>query len=420
MNNYLEEEKKQTKDTRFRMMQLNTNDRKRRLHYTFILLIWVGAFILIMFLIFACKFLPSWMPCKLIIALIFLTAMGASLYLYYDLQKRDPMDYDRLNLGPPDFAQPPTNTKMSENDFAAFTLGFCTSASCCSTGTKWDDVNKKCIGYRSSEFNHLTFAGCILWLDSNDTDSIKKNVDTNAISQWDDKSGNHYHFLQSVANNQPIHTVKTLNEKPVIVFQAQKSNYMMGNSTSKMFSVQNNSFAYFIVCKVVNNGGILNKALVTENNGTNPGNIFCTRFGNKLNMAIMHEKEDNYIQPIDDSTNDNGYRILSIVCNRKGGVDTAYCNGLVVGTTLTYNPDSYSHLPNTSNFFLGAASKNNNDNEIDLYLEGGIAEVLCYSNSSDLDTNVRQKIEGYLAWKWGLQGKLQTNHPYKNVGPLFA
>ena len=25
--------------------------------------------------------------------------------------------------------------------------------------------------------------------------------------------------------------------------------------------------------------------------------------------------------------------------------------------------------------------------------------------------------EGYLAWRWGLQGKLPVGHPYKNTSP---
>jgi hypothetical protein len=29
----------------------------------------------------------------------------------------------------------------------------------------------------------------------------------------------------------------------------------------------------------------------------------------------------------------------------------------------------------------------------------------------------RQRIEGYLAWKWGLRHPLPANHPYKNASP---
>jgi hypothetical protein len=33
------------------------------------------------------------------------------------------------------------------------------------------------------------------------------------------------------------------------------------------------------------------------------------------------------------------------------------------------------------------------------------------------DTTTRQKIEGYLAHKWGLQANLPVDHPYKSSAP---
>ena len=29
----------------------------------------------------------------------------------------------------------------------------------------------------------------------------------------------------------------------------------------------------------------------------------------------------------------------------------------------------------------------------------------------------RQQLEGYLAWKWGLEANLPVDHPYKNAAP---
>ena len=34
-----------------------------------------------------------------------------------------------------------------------------------------------------------------------------------------------------------------------------------------------------------------------------------------------------------------------------------------------------------------------------------------------VDTDTREKIEGYLAWKWGLEGDLPIGHPYKSAAP---
>jgi len=47
--------------------------------------------------------------------------------------------------------------------------------------------------------------------------------------------------------------------------------------------------------------------------------------------------------------------------------------------------------------------------------QGWIKEILFYNNV--LSTSDQQKIEGYLAWKWGLQSYLSAGHPYKSAAP---
>ena len=39
-----------------------------------------------------------------------------------------------------------------------------------------------------------------------------------------------------------------------------------------------------------------------------------------------------------------------------------------------------------------------------------ISEIILYQ--SQLTKDQYQQVEGYLAWKWGLQTSLPTNHPY--------
>lgn len=47
--------------------------------------------------------------------------------------------------------------------------------------------------------------------------------------------------------------------------------------------------------------------------------------------------------------------------------------------------------------------------------DGTIHEILCYS--STFTASQRQQVEGYLAWKWGLQGNLPS-HPYLSLKPF--
>jgi hypothetical protein len=55
---------------------------------------------------------------------------------------------------------------------------------------------------------------------------------------------------------------------------------------------------------------------------------------------------------------------------------------------------------------------------------GAPVNLICVSQFSEcivynvvLSTNQRQQVEGYLAWKWGLQGSLPANHPFKRWPP---
>lgn len=45
-------------------------------------------------------------------------------------------------------------------------------------------------------------------------------------------------------------------------------------------------------------------------------------------------------------------------------------------------------------------------------LDGYIAEAVAFSDAAN-----QEIIEGYLAWKWGMQGNLPPTHPYKNFPP---
>jgi hypothetical protein len=86
------------------------------------------------------------------------------------------------------------------------------------------------------------------------------------------------------------------------------------------------------------------------------------------------------------------------------GAVTGYIDGGSMETgTLSYNtPTAYSFT-----FGRGAVEK--------YFLTGFIQESLVFNYIlSDSD---RQKLEGYLAWKWGMQSLLPDAHPYKSAAP---
>jgi hypothetical protein len=69
---------------------------------------------------------------------------------------------------------------------------------------------------------------------------------------------------------------------------------------------------------------------------------------------------------------------------------------------------SVLNLPTTSQIIGANASAGE-------VFSGNFYDVLVYSTA--LSTTQRQDVEGYLAWKWGIQATLPANHPYRNSAP---
>ena len=60
---------------------------------------------------------------------------------------------------------------------------------------------------------------------------------------------------------------------------------------------------------------------------------------------------------------------------------------------------------------IGSTEKDNRER----YLEAGISELILFS--TDLGTDARELVEGYLAHRWGLTGNLPVGHTYKSTNP---
>ena len=98
---------------------------------------------------------------------------------------------------------------------------------------------------------------------------------------------------------------------------------------------------------------------------------------------------------------------LATVSYQNGGNTTGYYFG-----TQSYSVTStqtYTSSPWTG---IGGSSATGNR------FVGTMYELIFYN--SVLSTTDRQKIEGYLAWKWGLQANLPLAHPYYSAAPPGA
>jgi hypothetical protein len=108
------------------------------------------------------------------------------------------------------------------------------------------------------------------------------------------------------------------------------------------------------------------------------------------------------------------------VGTRPSGGDYAaaqmFINGTESAPTSSTNP---TFLLNLSNGFSvgGGAGSSDPLGTISSSIDGYIGEVVLVR---EITLATRQKLEGYLAWKWGLAANLPPDHPYRVDGSLFG
>jgi hypothetical protein len=106
----------------------------------------------------------------------------------------------------------------------------------------------------------------------------------------------------------------------------------------------------------------------------------------------------------------------SILKNNNADYTRDFAYTSLVGKHLVYRafrPNPMTSIPSswsTCAFF--------SYNNASYYFSGQYGEFIIFKN--ELDEDERQKVEGYLAHKWGLTANLPASHPYKSVAPLVT
>jgi hypothetical protein len=97
--------------------------------------------------------------------------------------------------------------------------------------------------------------------------------------------------------------------------------------------------------------------------------------------------------------------------NGNGGDATATCTGFSQPTYITNTTQGFSSAAATG-FQIGGRQQTGTQ-----YGNKYISEVV--GCNVKLSTEDREKLEGYLAWKWGVEGDLPAAHPYIEGPPLL-
>ncbi|MGB2327172.1 MAG: hypothetical protein ACPH3L_05250, partial [Flavobacteriaceae bacterium] len=223
-----------------------------------------------------------------------------------------------------------------------------------------------------------------LWLDASDPSSITK--DSNGlVSQWNDKSGNEHHATQSTESLKPISGTATINGNNALKFDGTDDRLENSSLTTGQ------PFSIFAVIK----DDISSGSFRTWWSGDSGGNRSFLQNNNGNNRSMW---ADSYLYNGSSTTNNEIW-----TAEFNGSSSVLYVDG-TPGTTGNVGNNSIN------GFWIGEENGSSYPN-----WNGLIGEILIFD--AILSEADRQKIEGYLAHKWGLAANLPADHPYKNVIP---
>lgn len=242
-----------------------------------------------------------------------------------------------------------------------------------------------------------------LWLDAADSSTI--TTISGGVSEWRDKKGNGINLIPTTVNRPSYGTVK-LSDLNTITFAG--NTMLRANNFPTSFPT---SLVVFGIFKWITTGTttLSIQCLVDNKHGGNPPQGF-----------VLQDRPDLPNDPLtagaipndtggarDTITTGNGtWRIVGGVFYR-GVSDNIYRDGILAGTKSNTGLYNITAQINIGGWGLASDSYR--------YLVGDCAEVIISSDASAID-----KINGYLAHKWGLVSNLSVSHPYKNFPPRGA
>jgi len=246
----------------------------------------------------------------------------------------------------------------------------------------------------------ITTAG---WWDASDTSTITHVG--GAVSQLNDKSGNNNHAVQGVGANQPALVTTQFSGRQTIQFEADNDDHLdVPNHASLNFDAT--GLSMFMVLRkglFLNQGSGVN-AFMSKGDAVTASQSYKIRMsGGGISTEIMGGS-DFTVNKVDTDT-PTIYLINSVTT--PGVQHEGWINGTSLGVDNTGAGLSDNIDPLRIGGDPGSSSR---------FASMHFAELVLVPTV--MSTADRQKMEGYLAWKWGFNHQLPDTHPYKRRPPM--
>jgi hypothetical protein len=248
-----------------------------------------------------------------------------------------------------------------------------------------------------------------MWLDASDASSITQDG-SNRVSAWNDQSANGFHATRAGVNGQPLYDASRVGGLGAIRFGGEGNagdddwlEATINNAQGGLFSTAGADFF------AVNHS-------LSANKGSSDGWLWQSNGGANTDRPRV---------------NVNGGGILTTLTQDFARSGSYGLNGVSTSgdLLLPVDEDQILHAHATLNWEAQDQGLlvvgNRGDNRP---WDGYVGEMLWVNeNLSGVttptqfgDSDATQTIEGYLAWKWGLESNLPGSHPFANTAPMNA
>ena len=217
----------------------------------------------------------------------------------------------------------------------------------------------------------------VLWLDAKDSNTL--TVFGSSVSQWNDKSGNGNHAVQSIGSSQPSY-----DGTPKITFDGVNDFLDLSDATGLDIT---GKLTMFIVAEIDPTAGV---CYLLARNGADSSEIQYASlfFPDTDSFALYLNGGDRDRSPI---YTFGTKAIVSSIYDK--ALPEVFLNGSSDGSG-TYSLD----LTTRTNMFIGARSNAADGSLRTLFLKGSISEIIIYPDA--LTTLQRTTVESYLSAKW--------------------
>jgi hypothetical protein len=252
-----------------------------------------------------------------------------------------------------------------------------------------------------SSFSLRSISGITLWMDAADASTL--SLSGTSVTQWRDKSISGYVFTSP---SPPVSGVNTMNGLNVVTNQG--SQYLQITNYSQTFT----TCSFFVVMKPTGSFGSWDFLGIFMSQTTGAPYFYielsATMVPNRYSFATTVNGRDAFAGNLGSSSVSGITYLLSGFVTGNTSTNFQNLNGTPF-ESYNYNLTTGGLASNLSNVTIRLAGWPSNSKS------GQYAEILMFDRI--LPQRDYQQVEGYLAWKWGLQTSLPANHPYRANSP---